>query len=399
MPTYGITTTGFVIKTLDEIKAELEAEYRGVFGSSIDLSPETVPGEEIGIAAERESLIWELAQSVYDSQFVATASGASLVGASANTGTVPEEATFGEVDVTCNLNAGTVLAIGKKVAVVGDPTNTWTSITVGTGPGPGAQPVTVRFRADNAGPVPAFSGTLTQIVTPVAGWNSATNPLDASQGQAADTDTTLRARQQAELTQQGSTSVAAIRADILANLPEVITVTGYENVGNFVDVNGLPPGAIEMVVYGPAAPSAAQDLAVADQIVRSKSGGIGTSGNVTKTPVDDSGQTIEIKFTRPTNITAWVRATVAYLIGPEFPGLNGIKAAVLALNPLPGEDMDAGRVKAKYYVANVLSVTSFETSLDGVSWGTANFVANPRQRVAFDSSRIAATLVPLASRP
>ena len=75
---YGITLTGFKRKTLATIKSELEADYRAAFGNQINVSPESVIGQEIAIAAERESEIWQLFEDAYNSQYRPTASGVSL---------------------------------------------------------------------------------------------------------------------------------------------------------------------------------------------------------------------------------------------------------------------------------------------------------------------------------
>ena len=74
----GLTPNGFEKKTLAEIKSELEDAFRAVFGIFINLLPGSVLATIIGIFAERESLIWDLAEDVYNSQYPDSADGVNL---------------------------------------------------------------------------------------------------------------------------------------------------------------------------------------------------------------------------------------------------------------------------------------------------------------------------------
>lgn len=78
MAEYGVTATGFVKKRLADIKTEREASLRNALGNYINLLPESVFGQLIGIGAERESLLWELMEDVYNSRIPSAASGVSL---------------------------------------------------------------------------------------------------------------------------------------------------------------------------------------------------------------------------------------------------------------------------------------------------------------------------------
>ena len=112
---------GFVIKRLPTIKDEIEAGFREVFGLGVDLSAESPFGQLIGIFAERETLIWELAEDVYDSAWPGTAEGISLDNVGAMVGIPRKEETFSTVNVIIFGTAGTVIPAGKKVSVLGNP--------------------------------------------------------------------------------------------------------------------------------------------------------------------------------------------------------------------------------------------------------------------------------------
>lgn len=74
----GITAEGFVKKTLAEIKAEFEASYRAAFGNSINLVAPSLMATTIGIAAEREALVWDVAEEAWNARTPSSAQGVSL---------------------------------------------------------------------------------------------------------------------------------------------------------------------------------------------------------------------------------------------------------------------------------------------------------------------------------
>ena len=75
---YGLTSFGFVVKQQQQIISEINASLQTVFGANINLGPEAVFGQLVGIFSEREALIWQLADAVYASQYPAGALGTSV---------------------------------------------------------------------------------------------------------------------------------------------------------------------------------------------------------------------------------------------------------------------------------------------------------------------------------
>lgn len=64
---FGITPTGFVRKTFDDIVDELGIASQGVFGPGINLDPESPNGQFHGIYAEKVAELWEVAEDTYHS--------------------------------------------------------------------------------------------------------------------------------------------------------------------------------------------------------------------------------------------------------------------------------------------------------------------------------------------
>lgn len=114
---YGITSSGFILKRLTDIKAELEAVYRSIFGAGIKTTDDTVFGKVIGIQAEREAELWELLQAVYNSAYPNSASDIQLDRIGEITGIVRNASTPSTVTVymagtdTTNIPAGTLFSV------------------------------------------------------------------------------------------------------------------------------------------------------------------------------------------------------------------------------------------------------------------------------------------------
>ena len=117
----GLTSTGFEIKTQSVIQTEIEEALRALFGNSINTTPPSVFGQLIGIVSEREALIWELAQNIYNNQYPDTAQGTSLVNICRITGTIPYGATSSIGNGLCIGTVGTLIPALTTFSVYGDP--------------------------------------------------------------------------------------------------------------------------------------------------------------------------------------------------------------------------------------------------------------------------------------
>jgi len=78
MSDYGLTLLGFKVKQQSQIISEWEESLRQKFGQNINLAAESVFGEIVGIASEREALIWSLLEAVALSQYPNGAEGTSV---------------------------------------------------------------------------------------------------------------------------------------------------------------------------------------------------------------------------------------------------------------------------------------------------------------------------------
>jgi uncharacterized phage protein gp47/JayE len=379
----GLDATGFTPKALDEINSEMASAVKAAISPTLNTSATSLLGEMFGTIASQLRQLWELGQAVHASQDPDQANGASLRAVAAITGTVSEASSKSTDLLDLNLDSGTYAAGTLVVYVVGDPTARFANkLAVVSG---GGVVSGVLMEAEQAGPVRANAGTLTVIASPIAGFNSvSSDPLDAVLGHDPETDTALRLRREQELTRRGSSTVDAMRTDIL-QVDGVTFVAVYENVADTTDGAGRPPHSVEAVVVGGI------DADVAGGIWDAKPAGIQAYGLTTVSHTDSQGVVHSIGFSRPTSIVLYIDMAVTYTAG-KYAGDTIMKQTLV---DYADADLSVG------YDVLIAKLTAVAMSVPGVidvyievglssGAGTfpTNFVIGPREIADFDTSRI-----------
>lgn len=385
----GLTPTGFDQKSLEEILTEIETEQLATIGPALNQEATSIVGQINGIFAAKLAELWEVALAVYQSAYPDGASGVPLDNVAAITGAVRLPATKSAVVLRCSGTPGTILPVGRVASAVpaGDRFASVSAAVIG-----GGGFVDVPFQAEQFGPIIANAGTVTAIETPVAGWASVTNILDAIVGRNVETDADFRQRRLLLLTRSGDATVDAIRADVLA-VAGVTACFVYENTSLVTDVDGVPAKAFETVVIG----GTNQD--VGEAIFASKPAGIHTYGNTFVTVTDSQGFDHTINFTRPVQRNLELQITVDR-DAATFPldGSDQIKNALVAfVNALPiGADVIRNELFGPIFeIAGVDDVTVLTTRLNppGGAFVAANQVIGSREKVNLQTTAITITLI------
>lgn len=453
-PTAGfIGKPASVIKT--ELDNAFKAAFGQSMGSEADgsIPAESPEGQFIGIIVDALSGAWDLAQATYAALDPAAASGAALDGVCAITGTYRDQATYSTVTAVCVGTAATVIPAGKVATVTGTGTRfalvgpslaapgsitiaalpAWATATtyavgdlvknggkvyyctvgglsaaVGAGPATtgsaivdnaatwcyiaaGTAAVAGVFRAEETGALAAVTQTLSSIATPVAGWTAISNPVDATLGQARETDAELRVRREAELTAQGNATVDAIRADVL-RVDGVTSCKVFENTTMAVNADGLPAKSIEVLVEG------GTDAAVGQAVWDSKPAGIETYGGTTQVVTDASGAVQNVDFTRPTSVDIWVDVAITYDASTAPSDLSDqVKAAIVAAGDalLIGYDVRAWPLGAALdSITGIIDVGHVYINTVFPAVASATITVGTRQRAAFDTARVSVTATP-----
>ncbi len=365
----GLTANGFVTKQQDTIKTEIENELRTAFGQSINLQPESVFGQLVGIMSGQLAEIWQLDEAIYDSQYPSGAEGTSVdnILALNNMKRLPASPTVtapvinGVPGLVCYGTAATVIPAGSLISVFGQPTFQFTidfditilpavdaiqNIFFTSVPDSGAWKITLNGHitgslaydissgalqtalrllagysdvtvtgsftigftinfigssggmpqplaiitnntlltgstsvntnvveaqagavaqgagsatATQNGPLPAPANTITVIDTPVSGWTSVNNPLDALPGSNLESDTEAMVRRASLLQAQGNGPIQAIVQKVRL-LPGVEQAVGFENLylaaQQLLSYSSTPTsGSYKLVLNGNSTPT------------------------------------------------------------------------------------------------------------------------------------------------
>lgn len=442
---FGLLATGFVPKTLEDIRSEINDSLRSAFGQSIDLSDDSVLGQITGILSERYALLWELAEAINVSQDPDAAVDAALDALSALTGTIRRPAAESIVTLTLTGTPATLVPTGSQAStastalvfetiadatiaasaawapttayLVGDRVtnsgNVYVCSTAGTSAGSGGPVGTGVGEVDgtaawdflgagtgdidavaesaDTGPIVGTSRDITVITTPVAGWNGAINLLDATVGRNIETNEALRVRRELELASAGTGTVDAVRAALLG-VTDVTAATVFHNTTDVTDVDGIPPHAVEALVQGGA------DQDIWDQLLAAVAAGIATHGTETGTSTDSVGNDHTMKFTRPTEIPIWIEIDV--LVDADQYPIDGdaqIESAITggAFVGITGRDAVSSAIKAECFeVSGVLDVTAARIGLAVSPTLEATLPIELRELATYDSSRIVVVSTP-----
>jgi uncharacterized phage protein gp47/JayE len=308
MGTYGITSAGFVIPTLAQMKAGLGDAYKAIYGTP-NLADDSIIGIRIGIMAKQLVDAWEALQAVYNAPFPGKCDDASFPDVMDLVGLQMLPAAKSQVVCQCTGDEGTVIPAGSLITSdLGNVFELTAQVTI-----PGAGTIDGTFQAVDAGPVPVDEDTTWNITTSISGWSAAANDDAGNVGRLAETVAEARLRRARSLQVIGASALDAIVSRVLNEVPNVTYCSGFENPGDTVDADGRPAHSIEILVTG------GLDQDIAEKIWSCKSGGIATVGTYDAVVADSQGNNHTVKFTRPTAIDVAVEVTITRYTEESLP--------------------------------------------------------------------------------
>ena len=318
MAELGLTPEGYNRKRLVDIKTDIEAALKLVFGDDIDLDPESRFGQFVGIMSEGFADDNEKQADVYTSQYPSSASGNSLSDVVTLNGIDRQEAVKSTVTLTLTGVEGTPILAGSEASVTttGEKFITDVEVTI-----PGSGNIEVAATAEIFGAVSAGIGKITTIDTPIFGWTAVTNTTAADVGRAEETDATLRDRRTASTGTLSNNLVDALFAQLI-NIDGVEDAVVISNGTDAVDANGIPAHQFLSVISG------GDVTEIADVIWRNTPQGILSHGALTEGIVDAQGFPQDVKYSRPTDIPVYHKIDIT--VDASFPGTGeaDIKQAV-----------------------------------------------------------------------
>lgn len=394
-----ITATGVTAPDYPTILSSLQASYRGIYGTDVNLDPDTQDGQLLAIFAQAIYDCNQAVVSAYNSYSPNGAQGVGLSNLVKINGLTRAEPSNSQAVVRIVGQVGRVINNG----LVGDNLSLgsrWTLPAIVTIPLAGFIDVTAT--CTELGATPAAIGTLTVILTPTQGWQTVTNLVAATTGNPVEEDATLRPRQTVSTALPSLTILEGIYA-ALAALAGVTQLRVYENDTDVINATGINPHAIAAVVEG------GDNFQIATAIALKKSPGTGTQGSVSQIIIDSHGVAETIRFYPLT--TQAIDATIAIKALPGFTSttsqlikdslvsyVNGLGIGetsytlrLVAPSNLSGEaavEATGLSQQALDVLSKTFTVTSVTQCVHGGTPGAANLVPSFNQALVTQSANI-----------
>lgn len=393
--TWGIQPNGWVTPSAADILERIELDEKAYIRADIDVEADAPVGQINGIVAAQLGLAWEALGALEASRSRDGAEGAMLDELGKLTGSSRAVARATTVPCNVTLDAGTTLTVDNLASVAGKPEVTFYPVvdeTSGfTAPTTGVHVIT--WRCTETGAVLVTPGTLTVITTPVSGWTAITNPTAGTIGGDSATDAQARLEQLEDLTATGSSTAAAIAADLPydpatgVGVPGVLEAEALENYTDAVNIDGLPPHSIEAVLYT----DGTEDVnAIAEAIFKAKPAGCTTYGTSSGTYTDERGDVHTVNYSVIGTVRTYLKFTLSK--GSDYAGDTAVKAYVAnTLNARYGVGADVIAVYVQalpMQLTGVLDVTAFTLGTVSPPVGATNISIGVRQRATFDPADI-----------
>lgn len=383
---WGLTDAGFRRPTYAELLDALEYKARELFGSKANLTVRSPLGIFLRIFAWVLNLLFSTLEDVYNSRFVDTAVGSSLLhlGRMIGIRLLGAQKAMGYLTFQGDDN------VEVPEGFLAETTAGIQYVTLSSGVIMGGS-VTLPASAAVAGPDGnTTENTIKTITNPKLGIKSVINEKPFEGGRNTETDDEFRERYYLSVDFAGGVNIDAIIAEVYESVEAVIAVTGEENDTDFESKSGLPPHSTEIVAYG------GLDEDIAKAIYRRKAGGIQTYGNTMVPVVTAAGKIYEVHFSRPTPVGVWVKV-FNLVTDSKFPldGIEQIKQAIIAhigVNTRGGLNIgqDVICVTLPTVVLQVPGVVDFDLQLspDGETFAWKNIEIAAREKAVTDESMV-----------
>lgn len=368
----SLTASGLTVASQSEIVASLTAAFQAIYGSQINVNPNSPDGELIAILAQNTEDVLQLLVQVYNSFAVDSAFGVILDQRVAMSGIIRNQGTYTTCYVT--VTAGSAVTIPGLDVLIADPSATVFTVAdtagnqfqlISSHTFSGAGSASLQFQAITLGQIQTTPNTITTIVTVFIGISSVNNPSTASdvQGLPEETDPQLKIRQANSYFLQAVAPADSIRAALL-NIP---TADAYVAENDTAALSlGVPAHGLWIIVN----PGGATNQQIGTAIYKKKNPGCALTGAQSYAVVRPQGNTATMRWDLALTETLYVEATLF----PRIPGqsfdvtADGIALANALVYKL-GQSPNVGDVVIAMAIIEPLAiVTSCQVSIDGSTW-------------------------------
>lgn len=255
----------------------------------------------------------------------------------------------------------------------------------------------VNFYTQEYGRITLPYGIVTKIVNNITGFNGVTNQLNPVYGRLQESDIELRQSYIAKSALRSNTMIGSIVAELLNNVADVESASGYENDKDYTDERGLPPHSVEIIVDG------GDNNSIAEAILRRKAGGIQTHGSITVNVPGEYGDVIPIHFNRPEYLYTWLKVVIhgdSRKLPVNYAALTSASICKDGSQMLSGDNLLTQLLNEGIYdtVAGITYIeiwTAYSTDKAYIpeegDYKEENIIVTSRQKVLIDERRIGVT--------
>jgi uncharacterized phage protein gp47/JayE len=319
-----IDITGLHLQALADIVLELEDGFKLIYGTDVNVSPNSPDGQMINLFAQAKMDVLDLISSVYGSFSPTSAQGSALDQRCALNGVTRRGATKTNVDVVVT-TVGIVVLNGLSSGTgipftVSDTAGNLFYLTTSISTANGAN--TLNFTAAVAGAIEITTSCITKIETVTLNVTSVNNTGGATiQGVDEETDAALRFRRSVSVANPAAGYLEGLIGALLA-LDDVTDAQVYENNTDTTDSEGIPPHSIWVVVAG----GTAADIAAA--IYLRRNAGAGMYGSTTTNILQPNGFEIPIKHSVAATVNLYIDINISSVTSAHVIDDDYIKALI-----------------------------------------------------------------------
>ncbi len=385
----AIDGNGITIKTLDELIAALEVDFKTIYGDNINLETNSPDRQLIEVLAQNIYDLQEQLVAVYNSFDPDKSVGYEQDRTYKLNGILRKEGVYTQVSVLTTVSA--------SVSLTGlddnydDPDGTGYTISDSNGNqfilidsiNLTAGSYYLEFRAKEQGNIEILPNTITNFVDVVAGVVSVNNPsAPYTQGEDEETDSDFRLRRNKSVGINSNSMIDSMEATI-NNINEVEYCRIYENVEATVDSDGIPAHGIWVVVQG------GTDADIGQAIYAKHCQGTPMKGATEEDITRPNGLIFTAKFDRPFPENLYISFNIQTTDG------SAIDATYLREQIVANLDLGVYDVCDNALITNVIkeiipasAVDTVKVSLDGLTWANYLYPSAKNYIFAVDTSRI-----------
>ena len=299
---FEVTEQGIITIDTSDMKSEVDEAYKQALSADLNTDTSTPQGQLMSNDVSFLKYAQQEAVKALNAMNVLTATGEDLDAAASIWGYVRKQAQPTVIIATMSGSEGTIIPMNSIVASGNYQFKTLNSVTIGSN-----GKATVEVMCLQNGKVIIAANTLTEIITPVSGWDSVTNNNSGVVGYDKESDGAFRKRITANWLNIRAKALLGAIHDSLAQIDgvrSVVTRENYTNASAVVDGVTLEPHSIYCCILGGEGEDIAKVLADKKTI------GAATNGDTTVSYLDPySGVTQSYLIKRPDELAVDVQVT------------------------------------------------------------------------------------------